>query len=303
MKVAIQINNYNQIGKTTTYLIEEGLDRNYNIFIYPVDSLSLEGSKVITSAKLIESFDDKPILSEAIDINLNDMDLVLIRNDPPVDLRYITATYILERCKSIILNNPKSIRDFPEKFINYDKYTFNTLISGDISRIKNFCEEYNKPFVIKPLYSYGGNDITRFEQFTKEAEAQIQFLINKYQAPILIQEFCEKVLHEGDKRIVLLNGKILGCFKRKNDKNFIVNMLQGGEFSSCKLTSAEEEICLQIAKDLQEKEIILAGVDMIDGRITEINVTSISGVFELNKLYHINTASICWNAFEEKVWN
>lgn len=303
MKVAIQINNFNQIGKTTIYLIEEALNRGHTVFVYPVDKLSLDGSKIIAKGRLLEESNEKFDFSEDFDIDLDKMDLILMRNDPPFDARYITATYILERCSAAVLNDPKSVRNLPEKFVNYDGYKFNTLITEDMERIKSFCEEYGKPFVVKPLYSHGGNDIKRFDCFTEESEAEIKELIKKYNAPIVVQEFCDKVLTDGDRRIVLLKGGILGCFRRKNDKSFIVNTCLGGEFLSYELTPTEKAICVKISADLNKMGIMLAGVDMLDGRITEINVTSIAGVRELNQLYNINAASICWSAFEERVWS
>jgi glutathione synthase len=220
-----------------------------------------------------------------------------MRNDPPFDMQYITATYILERCRASVINNPCSIRNFPEKFIDYKEYIPKTLISQNFFYITEFCSQVY-PFIVKPLYDFGGSSVAKFNSFCKSAQEYIQKLISLYKAPIIVQEFCQQVIEQGDKRIIVLDGKILGHFARVNQKkDFIVNMCCGGIAKPCKLTSVENDICQKIAKNLKEKDIMLAGIDMIGEKVTEINVTSIAGIAELEEIYSINASKLCLDCF------
>ena len=294
MRIAVQINNYSNLGKTTNYLVNYALERHYDVFFYPVKNLSIIKKDVVTMCKSAKHLN----MQKECKLYLKDCDLVLMRNDPPFDMGYITATYMLERCGTLVLNDPKSVRSFPEKFIDYQKYTPDTFISQDINLIEDFCKQY-KSFVIKPLYQFGGNDIFKFDTYSQQSEQIIQDLISKYRLPIVVQQFCNKVIERGDKRIIVLDGKILGCFARKHQSgNFIANMCKGGIPTICNLSKNETAICEKIAEDLKDKKIILAGIDMIDEKVIEINVTSIAGLPELELLYQRNFARDCMCVFE-----
>ncbi|WP_038560389.1 ATP-grasp domain-containing protein [Neorickettsia helminthoeca] len=303
MKIGIQVISLSNLGKSTTYLIGEALERECNIFIYPVETLSIWDGRVSARGKMVTtSSEGKVSLSEKEEeVNLSTLDMLLMRNDPPFDMSYITATYMLERCGTLVINEPEAVRGFPEKFVDYYNDAPPTLISREIRNIQLFFEQY-KSVVLKPLYEFGGDDVMKFESFDESTQEKIHELISKTGTPIVAQKFEESVLEDGDKRVVVLDGKLLGCFRRKKEGSFITNMCKGGDFSSCILTSNEEEKCYRIASDLKERGITLAGIDLIAEKITEINVTSIAGIAELHQLYHINSAAKCFDVFEEMIW-
>ncbi|ABD45840.1 glutathione synthetase [Neorickettsia sennetsu str. Miyayama] len=304
MKVGLQVLELDAPGKSSIYLLEEALERECSVFIYPVKTLCICSGRVFARGKYVESCHKGAITlsKEEIEVNLDTLDLLLMRNDPPFNMDYITATYILERSGALVVNNPVAVRNFPEKFVDYYEDTFPTLISRDIWNIKLFIEQYRE-VVVKPLYAFAGIDVTKISNANESTLARVQSLIEKTGTPVVIQKYDESVIEQGDKRVVVLNGGLLGCLKRHNKNSFITNLRQGGEFFSCTLTPIEEERCYKIASDLKESGIILAGIDLVAGRITEINVTSTACIAELNELYHINTAARCFDVFEEMVWS
>lgn len=331
MRIAIQINDPLNLGNTTYALIIECLRREHKIFIYSLNSLyhynynynyhqdnynldtrhrqqtEDQGCNLIAKAQEAVIENNKIVLLPEKKVYLKDYDLILMRNDPPFDMRYITATYLLEKLeklennKTLVLNDPKAVRNFPEKIFAYPQYSFPTLISEDLEAISEFCLQY-QPFIVKPLYDCGGKGILKFSQYDESIKNVLELLLVKYNTPIIIQQFSAKVLTEGDKRVVILDGEILGAFVRKSNKSFRVNMCFGGEPSITSLSPREKEISSIIAADLKAKGIGLIGLDLLDEKITEINVTSVDGIPPLERLYPgIKAAAQCVDYFERSV--
>lgn len=302
MKIGIQVLEFEAVGKSTTYLIEEALERGCKVFVYLVKTLSILDGRTFALGRYVQECCEGEIVfhEKEAELNLRTLTLILMRNDPPFNMDYITASYILERSGTLVINSPVAVRNFPEKFVDYYSDTLPTLISQEMRSIKHFIEQY-KEVVVKPLYGFAGNDIVKITDATESNFTEIQKLIAKTGTSVVVQQYEKSILENGDKRVVILNGGLLGCLKRTNQENFITNLAQGGTFSSCSLTPAEEERCYRIAADLKKAGIILAGIDLIAEKVSEINVTSVACIKELNQLYHINTAAQCLDVFEDLV--
>ncbi len=235
--------------------------------------------------------DHVQILESKIDELVN-YDALLVRQDPPFDMNYITNSYILERIKNkiLILNDPVQIRNCPEKiFVNdFADFTPPTIITSDLDQIKEFQEKYQE-IIIKPLYSCGGDGVFYLKENDQNINVLVETMINYYKAPLIAQKFIKDVKN-GDKRVLLLNGEILGVVNRKPQGNDIrSNFHAGGVAQKAKLNKKELEICKIVGQELRNRGLIFVGIDLIGNYITEINVTSPTGINEIN---HLNNSKI-----------
>ena len=227
-------------------------------------------------------------------LNLTKCKFVLVRQDPPFNLEYISTTYILDSIKNRVkvVNDPTSIRNISEKLfsIKYQKYMPPTIFSQNLNEIKSFIKNHKK-VVLKPIHSYGGNDI---HLLTKSDLKFIQRFIKKHKY-IMCQKYLSEII-KGDKRIFLINGKLCGSISRVPKKNsFLSNMSKGGKPTLVKLTKLEEKISKIIAKDLKKQMIFFAGVDFIDQKLNgDINITSPTGLKTFYDLSGINLAKTFW---------
>ena len=223
----------------------------------------------------------------------------MIRQDPPFNLRYISTTYILDTIKNKvkIINNPTSIRNISEKFYSakYQKFMPNTIFTQNINEIKKFFKT-NKKVILKPVYSFGGNDIHLLSKFNFQL---IQKFLNKHDF-VMCQKFLSKI-SKGDKRVFIINGKIAGAISRVPKKGSILsNMSKGGKATNTNLTIIEKKISKKIASDLKKENIFLAGIDFIDQKLNgDINVTSPTGLKTLYDLSKINLAKTFWKELKE----
>ena len=220
-------------------------------------------------------------------INLEEFDSIFIRQDPPFNLQYISNTYLLDQLKNpLIINNSKEIRNYPEKHImmNFPNLTPPTLISSELDSIINFIIK-QEAVVIKPAYGNGGLGIEKIDKNKKNLRSFIKKYINNFSNnPVIIQKFLKKYI-KGDKRIILLNGKVQGAVLRIPKKNSIkANFHAGGSALKTSLTIKENLICQKIKKFLISKKLYFVGIDVIDGYLTEINITSPTGIQEINRL-------------------
>ena len=220
-------------------------------------------------------------------INLEEFDSIFIRQDPPFNLHYISNTYLLDQLKNpLIINNSKEIRNYPEKHImmNFPNLTPPTLISSELDSIINFIIK-QEAVVIKPAYGNGGLGIEKIDKNKKNLRSFIKKYINNFSNnPVIIQKFLKKYI-KGDKRIILLNGKVQGAVLRIPKKNSIkANFHAGGSALKTSLTIKENLICQKIKKFLISKKLYFVGIDVIDGYLTEINITSPTGIQEINRL-------------------
>jgi len=298
--VAIQGNNpskLNPVTDTSVFLAHEIQNKNYKIFYYDPKDLSIINSKVIAVGFFIEfNYKNKKFFKilKKQQLDLTKCKFILIRQDPPFNLEYISATYILDTIKDKvkILNNPTSIRNVSEKLysVKFQKYMPNTIFTQNIDEIKNFFKKHKK-VILKPIHSYSGNDIHLLTSFNLKL---IKKFIKQHNH-IMCQKFIPKI-SKGDKRVFLINGKVCGAISRVPKKgSFLSNMSKGAKPINIKLTKIENKISKLIAKDLKKQNIFFAGIDFIDQKLNgDINVTSPTGLKTLYDLSGINLAKTFW---------
>ena len=298
--VAIQGNHPSKLNPktdTSIFLANEIQKKKYRVFYYDPKDLSIIGTKVIAKGFFIKfNYKDKKFykIQKKQNLNLIKCKYILIRQDPPFNLEYISTTYILETIKNKvkIINNPTSIRNVSEKLysVKYQKFMPNTIFTQNIKEIKNFFKK-NKYVIIKPVHSFGGNDIHLLKKFNLKF---IQKFIKKHDH-IMCQKYLPKI-SMGDKRVFLINGKICGAISRVPKKgSFLSNMSKGAIPKSIKLTKLEKRISKIIAKDLKKEKIFFAGIDFIDQKLNgDINVTSPTGLKTLFDISKINLAKTFW---------
>jgi glutathione synthase len=298
--VAIQGNNpskLNPVTDTSVFLAHEIQNKNYKIFYYDPRDLSIINSKVIAAGFFIEfNYKNKKFFKilKKQELELTKCKFILIRQDPPFNLEYISATYILDTIKDKvkILNNPTSIRNVSEKLysVKFQKYMPNTIFTQNIDEIKNFFKKYKK-VILKPIHSYSGNDIHLLTSFNLKL---IKKFIKQHDH-IMCQKFIPKII-KGDKRVFLINGKVCGAISRVPKKgSFLSNMSKGAKPINIKLTKIENKVSKLIAKDLKKQNIFFAGIDFIDQKLNgDINVTSPTGLKTLYDLSGINLAKTFW---------
>ena len=298
--VAVQGNNplkLNPVTDTSIFLAHEIQSKNYKIFYYDPKDLSVINSKVIASGVFIEfSYKNKKFFKilKKQKLELAKCKFILIRQDPPFNLEYISATYILDTIKNKvrILNNPTSIRNVSEKLysVKYQKYMPSTIFTQNINEIKNFFKTHKK-VILKPIHSYSGNDIHLLSKFNLKL---INQFIKKHDH-IMCQKFLPKI-SKGDKRIFLINGKVCGAISRvPKQGSFLSNLSKGAKPINIKLTKTENKISKIIARDLKKENIFFAGIDFIDQKLNgDINVTSPTGLKTLYDLSGINLAKTFW---------
>ena len=298
--VAVQGNHpskLNPISDTSIFLANEIQNKNYKIFYYDPKDLSVINSKVIASGFFIKFNYLKKKFFKILNkqtLDLTKCKYILIRQDPPFNLEYISSTYILDTIKDKIkiVNNPSSIRNVSEKLYSarYQKYMPSTIFTQKIIEIKNFFKKY-KRVIVKPIYSFGGNDVHLLSRFDLKL---INKLIKKHDY-IMCQKYLPKI-YKGDKRVFLINGKVCGAISRiPKNGSFLSNMSKGDKPINIKLKKKESRISKLIAKDLKKENIFFAGIDFIDQKLNgDINVTSPTGLITLYDLSGINHAKTFW---------
>jgi glutathione synthase len=278
---------------TSFFLGLEAQRRNYDIYYYEPKDLSFVDGKVTARCSILKLQDNSKnpikILNKGV-LNLVKAEVLLIRNEPPFNQQYINTTFILEHIdkKLKIINNPKALREAPEKLfsLRLTKFMPSTLISEDLDEIKNFFSK-NKKVVIKPIESYGGNDVKLLKKFNKR---YISTYIKKYHH-LMFQKFIPQI-SQGDKRVFIINGKVKGAISRIPKQGSILsNMSKGASAKKIQLSNQELKISKIVASELKKVNIYFAGIDFIKGRlIGDINVTSPTGLKTYYDLTGINLA-------------
>ena len=298
--VAVQGNHPSKLNPTTdtsVFLANEIQSKKYKIFYYDPKDLSVINSKVIAKGFFIKFDYTKKKFFKILNrqkLDLSRCKFILIRQDPPFNLEYISATYILDTIKDKvkIINNPTSIRNVSEKLysVKYQKYMPSTIFTQNIDEIKNFFRIHKK-VILKPIHSFSGNDIHLLNKFNLKL---IQKFIKQHDH-IMCQKYLPKI-SKGDKRVFLINGKVCGAISRVPKKgSFLSNMSKGAKPINIKLTKTENRISKLIAKDLKKENIYFAGIDFIDQKLNgDINVTSPTGLKTLFDLSGINLAKTFW---------
>ena len=298
--VAVQGNHPSKLNPktdTSVFLANEIQSKKYKIFYYDPKDLSVINSKVIAKGFFIKFDYTKKKFFKILNrqkLDLSRCKFILIRQDPPFNLEYISATYILDTIKDKvkIINNPTSIRNVSEKLysVKYQKYMPSTIFTQNMDEIKNFFKMHEK-VILKPIHSFSGNDIHLLNKFNLKL---IQKFIKQHDH-IMCQKYLPKI-SKGDKRVFLINGKVCGAISRVPKKgSFLSNMSKGAKPINIKLTKTENKISKLIAKDLKKENIYFAGIDFIDQKLNgDINVTSPTGLKTLFDLSGINLAKTFW---------
>ena len=308
-KIAIQMDTIENIDINfdSSFLIcLEAQKRNYEIFYYNPEQLFYNEGLIQANGFYIELIANNKnyfkYLSKEITVNLNDFNYIFIRQDPPFDMNYITSTYLLEYLQSntIVINSPTSIRNFSEKIsaFQFKEFMPSTIVSQNIEIIKNFLLKH-KDIITKPLYGNGGEGIYRYTIKDIKLEEKFQGLA-MLEEPIMVQKYIPEI-DEGDRRIILINGDYVGSVARMPMKNSIkANFHAGGTAKKTGLIRRDKEICSALSKTLKENHLFFVGIDIIGDYLTEINVTSPTGMKQINELNDTNLEKIFWDKLETK---
>jgi len=309
LRVAVQmdpIEKINITGDSTFALMLEAQSRGHTLFYYTPDTLAMRDgvvSALVSAVTVRDVKGDHVTIEPAIRHDLSTMDVILLRQDPPFDMAYITTTHLLERIhpKTLVVNNPASVRNAPEKILvtEFPDLMPPTLVTRDKAEIEAFRREHGD-VVMKPLYGNGGAAVFKVSAKDPNFGSLYDLFSVTFREPWVIQRFLPKVV-EGDKRIILVDGVALGAVNRVPTGDDIrSNMVRGGAAETTELSKREREICERIGPMLRELGLIFVGIDVIDGNLTEINVTSPTGLRAIKRLGGPDLAAAIWDAIESK---
>lgn len=309
LNVAVQMDPIARInikGDSTFALLLEAQKRGHGLSYYTPDKLSMVGDEIVAPVQLLTVRDepgDHFTLGEPRREALNGFDVVLLRQDPPFDLAYITSTHLLERIhpKTLVVNDPASVRNAPEKLfvMDFPQLMPPTLISRDLDEINAFRDKYGA-VVMKPLHGYGGAAVFRVMPQDMNFGSLFDMFSVTFKEAWVIQQFIPEV-KLGDKRIILVNGEFAGAVNRVPAADDLrSNMVRGGAAKETELTLREREICATVGPALRERGLLFVGIDVINGNLTEINVTSPTGIRAIARLGGPDVAAKIWDAIEQK---
>lgn len=311
MKIAIQmdpIEGVNVHADTTFDLALEAHGRGHEIWIYQPQQLSLRDGRVSAAARKATSLKREQgahaILAAPERLDLHAMNVVLVRQDPPFNMAYITAAQILERLQPdvLVLNDPKSIRDAPEKLFvtDFKDLTPPTLITRDPAFIRDFRAEHSD-IILKPLYGNGGAGIFRLSADDSNFNALLELFLQAFAEPLIAQKYLPDV-RKGDKRIILLDGEAVGAINRVPAQGETrSNLHVGGTAEPVDMTERDQEICDRIGPELSRRGLVLVGIDVIGEWLTEINVTSPTGVQQVRRFGGADISALFWDYVEGRV--
>ncbi len=300
------VETINITGDSTLALGLEAQSRGHDLWYYTPDKLSFNEGNITARGQSLQFFDNCDPFFKTGDVEtraLDEFDVILMRQDPPFDMAYITATHILERlpASTMVINNPAEVRNAPEKLLvtHYPDLLPATLISRDSDTIHEFRAKHNE-IIIKPLYGNGGAGVFRVQPNDQNLNSLLEMFLENSREPVMVQAYLPAV-RDGDKRIVLVNGKPVGAVNRiPNDGEVRSNFHVGGIAAAAQLTARDKQICATIGPELQRRGLLLVGIDVIGDYLTEINVTSPTGIREIQKLSDIDIAALTIDAVEQQ---
>lgn len=309
LKVAVQmdhISTVNIAGDTTFALSLEAQRRGHALYHYTPDRLSMRDGVVSAAVEALEVRDvkgDHFTLGEPVRRDLSEMDVVLLRQDPPFDMNYITTTHLLERIhpKTLVVNDPAWVRNSPEKIFvtEFPDLMPETLITKDPQEVMDFRRQFGD-IILKPLYGNGGAGVFHLADGDRNLTSLLEMFGQLFKEPFIAQRYLKDV-RAGDKRIILIDGEPVGAINRvPSETDARSNMHVGGRAEPTKLTPREREICERIGPSLKERGFILVGIDVIGDYMTEINVTSPTGIREIQRFDGTDIAALFWDAVEAK---
>ena len=311
LKVAFQMDPMESIdiaGDSSFALALEAQERGHKLFHYEPKNLSLSQLKPVAKLRSLTvqniTGNHFSLGEQRIADLKTDIDVILMRQDPPFDMSYITATHILEHVHphTLVINNPTNVRNTPEKLFvtHFENVMPPTLITSDEEEIFSFRKEF-RDIIVKPLFGNGGAGVFHIKPDDENLSSLIELHKTFYREPLMIQEYVPAV-RQGDKRIILIDGKPVGAVNRVPAKGEArSNMHVGGKPMKCELTGRDREICEIIGPSLKEKGLLFVGIDVIGEYLTEINVTSPTGIQELSRFEDTNISSLIWDAIEKKL--
>ena len=309
LNIAVQMDpiaTVNIKGDSTFAMMLEAQARGHKLFYYQTRTLALGGGSLWATGQDV-SVRDEPgnfaSLGELRRADLASYDVVLMRQDPPFDMNYITATHLLDAIhpKTLVVNDPAEVRNAPEKLyvLRYAEFMPETLITRDPVELASFRRAHGD-IILKPLYGLGGAGVFRLSEEDQNFGALVELFTQAFREPFIAQRYLPEV-RQGDKRIILVDGKPAGAINRVPAANENrSNMHVGGRPEPTTLTKREHEICAAIGPDLKKRGLIFVGIDVIGGYLTEINVTSPTGIREVKRFGGEDIASLIWDAIEAR---
>lgn len=310
LEVAIQMDPMETVnidGDSTFAMALEAKKRGHKLYHYLPKHLSFRDRKVTARAAELDVRrvqGDHFTLGQRGVMNLADVDVVLMRQDPPFDMSYITATHVLEHIhpKTLVVNDPAHVRNAPEKLFvtHFEDVMPPTLITHDPEEIRAFRAEH-KDIIVKPLFGNGGAGVFHIKPDDENLNSLLEIFTQMFREPIIVQTYLPEV-RQGDKRVILIDGKGVGAINRiPADGEARSNMHVGGRAVKCEMTKRDHEICEIIGPELKKRGQIFVGIDVIGRYLTEINVTSPTGIQELSRFDGIDVPAMLWDAIEEKL--
>ena len=313
LRVAVQMDpleTINIAGDSSFALMLAAQARGHSVYHYDVSSLAYDCGRLTAWAAPVKVQRDPGnhfAADERRQIDLvADVDVVLMRQDPPFDLSYITATHLLERLagETLVVNDPASVRDAPEKVfvLDFARFMPPTLIARRIEDVRAFHARYPGDLVMKPLHGNGGKAVVRIPADGSNLGALIELFDSAWVEPHMFQPFLPEI-SEGDKRIVLIDGAIAGAINRRPGAGeFRSNLAAGGYAEPTTLNAREEEICAAMGPELKRRGLVFVGIDVIGGKwLTEINVTSPTGIQAIDRFNGTDTPALIWEAIERRL--
>jgi glutathione synthase len=310
LNVAVQMDPIERInirGDSTFAMLLEAQARGHKLNYYTPDKLAQAGSRIFARMQPLVVRDqpgDHFTLGEARRTDLSELDVILLRQDPPFDLAYITTTHMLEQVhpKTLVVNDPASVRNAPEKIfvLEFPDLMPPTLVTRDLAEIKEFRAQHSD-IVMKPLYGHGGGAVFRLTRDDLNFGSLYDMFAVTFREQWVVQKFLPEV-KEGDKRIILVDGEYAGAVNRVPAADDLrSNMVRGGSPKETELTPREREICQRLGPHFRERGLLLVGIDVIGGWLTEINVTSPTGIRAIRNVGGPDIAKLVWDKIEGKV--
>ena len=310
LKVAVQMDAISSIdisGDSTFAIMLEAQSRGHSLFYYQTKTLSYEGGVLSAYGHDVKVKDVKgehATLGPAKRIDLSTQQVLHMRQDPPFDMGYITATHLLDLIhpKTLVVNDPTEVRNAPEKLfiLKFPELMPETLITRDVGEIDKF-RQFHGDIILKPLYGNGGAGVFRTNRQDQNFTSLLELFAAHYSEPYIAQKYLPDV-RKGDKRIILVDGKVAGALNRvPSETDNRSNMHVGGRAEPTTLTKREHEICEAIGPELKKRGLIFTGIDVIGDVMTEINVTSPTGIRQVKRFGGADIAALIWDAIEAKL--
>lgn len=309
LRVACQMDPIDRIdirGDSTFALLLEAQRRGHNLFYYTPPFLTLDRGKLVARGHELEVVDQIGAhyqLAESNVVDLAEVDVVLLRQDPPFDMGYITTTHLLERLhpQTLVVNDPAAVRNSPEKVfvLDFQDLMPPTMVTRNVDDVKAFRRQY-KDIIVKPLYGNGGASVFKLSADDNNLNSLVELFQTVFREPFMVQQYVPDV-RKGDKRIILVDGEFAGAINRVPAADETrSNMHVGGKAMATELSERDREICARLGPELKRRGLIFTGIDVIGNYLTEINVTSPTGIREVRKFGGNDIASMIWDVIESK---